>query len=127
MVADVTPPEPLKIHLLIVDRQRTFRDALAARLRAEQDLVVVAEAQSIESARRALTGRSTGVILLDAELPDDSGVAFCEEMTRRVHAPRVVMLSVASEASIIFFALSAALCAMRRGYRPRSYAGCCAC
>ena len=107
MVADVTPPEPLKIHLLIVDRQRTFRDALAARLRAEPDLVVVAEAPSIESARRALAGRSTGVILLDAELPDDSGVAFCEEMTRRVHAPRVVMLSVASEARRIVAAVRA--------------------
>ncbi len=106
-MADITPPVPLKIHLLIVDRQRTFCDVLAARLRAEPDLVVVAEAPSIESARRALAGRSTGVILLDAELPDDSGVAFCAEMTQRVHAPRVVMLSVAAEAQRIVAAVRA--------------------
>jgi DNA-binding NarL/FixJ family response regulator len=58
------------IHLLIVDRQRTFRDALAIRLRAEPDLMVAAETQSTESARRMQAGRSTDVILLDAELPD---------------------------------------------------------
>ena len=96
-----------KIHLLIVDRQRTFRDALAIRLRAEPDLMVAAEAQSTESARRVQAGRSTDVILLDAELPDGSSVAFCAEMTRRVPAPCVVMLSAASEAQRIVAAVRA--------------------
>ena len=96
-----------QIHLLIVDQQRTFRDALAIRLRAEPDLVVTAEAQSAESARRVLAGRSTDVILLDAELPDDSSVAFCAEMTRRVPAPCVVMLSAVSEAQRIVAAVRA--------------------
>jgi len=91
---EVTPA----IHVLIVDQQRSFHDALADRLRAEPDLVVDAEAQSAESARPVLAGRSTDVILLDAELPDDSGLAFCAEMTHRIHAPRVVMLSAASSA-----------------------------
>ena len=93
-LTEITPSAPPKIHVLIVDQQRTFRDALAVRLRAEPDLVVAAEAQSTESARRALAGRSTDVILLDAELPDDSSVAFCTEMTQagtrasRRHAQR---------------------------------------
>ena len=103
----VMPSVPLKIHVLIVDQQLTFRDALAARLQAERDLVVVAETQSTESARRVLVGRPTDVILLDAELPDDSSVTFCAEMTRRVHAPRVVMLSAASEAYRIVDAVRA--------------------
>ncbi len=96
-----------KIHLLIVDQQRTFHDALAVRLRAEADLVVAAEAQSTASARRMLAGRSADVILLDAELPEDSGVVFCAEMTRRVHPPRVVMLSAASQAQRIGAAIRA--------------------
>jgi Response regulator containing a CheY-like receiver domain and an HTH DNA-binding domain len=50
---------PPQIHLLIVDQQRTFRDALAIRLRAEPDVVVTADAQSTESGRRVLAGRST--------------------------------------------------------------------
>ena len=106
-LTQVVPSAPAKIHLLIVDQQRTFRDALAIRLRAEPDLVVAAEAQSTESARRVLAGRSTDVILLDAELPDDSSVTFCAEVTRRFPAPCVVMLSAASEAQRIIAAVRA--------------------
>jgi DNA-binding NarL/FixJ family response regulator len=112
------PPE---IHLLIVDQQRTFRDALAVRLRVEPDLVVAAEAQSTESARRVLTGRSTDVILLDAELPDDSSVAFCAEMTRRVPTPCVVMLSAASEAHRIVAAVRAGAVAWVRKDESMDY------
>jgi DNA-binding NarL/FixJ family response regulator len=101
------PSVPPKIHLLIVDQQRTFRDALAIRLRAEPDLVVAAEAQSTESALRVLAGRSTDVVLLDAELPDDSSFTFCAEVTRRLPAPCVVMLSAASEAQRIVAAVRA--------------------
>jgi len=103
-----------RIHLLIVDQQRTFRDALAIRLRAEPDLVVAAEAQSTESARRVLAGRSTDVILLDAELPEDSSVAFCAEMTRRAPPPRVVLVSAASEAQRIVAAVRAGAAAWVR-------------
>jgi DNA-binding NarL/FixJ family response regulator len=106
-LTQVGPSVPPEIHLLIVDQQRTLRDALAVRLRVEPDLVVAAEAQSTESARRVLAGRSPDVILLDAELPDDSSVAFCAEMTRRVPAPCVVMLSAASEAQQIVAAVRA--------------------
>lgn len=106
-MTDITASVPPKIHVLIVDQQRTFHDALAVRLQAEQDLMVAAEAKSTESARRALAGRAADVILLDAELPDDSGVAFCTEMTQREHAPRVVMLSAASDAQRIVAAVRA--------------------
>ena len=107
MVREITPSVPPRIHVLIVDQQRTFHDALAIRLRAEQDLMVAAEAQSAESALRVLAGRSIDVILLDAELPGDCGVAFCTEMTRREHAPCVVMLSAASDAQRIVAAVRA--------------------
>ena len=86
-LTQVEPSVLPKIHLLIVDQQRMFRDALAIRLRAEPDLMVAAHAQSTELARRVQAGRSTDVILLDAELPDDSSVAFCAEMTRRGTRP----------------------------------------
>jgi DNA-binding NarL/FixJ family response regulator len=106
-LTQVGPSVPLKIHLLIIEQQRTFRDALAIRLRAEPDLVVAAEAQSTELARRVLAGRSTDVILLDAELPGDSSMAFCAEMTKRVPTPCVIMLSAASEAERIVAAVRA--------------------
>jgi DNA-binding NarL/FixJ family response regulator len=96
MVTQPAPPVPPAIHVLIVDQRLTFRDALAARLQAEPDMAVVAQANSAEFAARVLVGRSADIILLDAELPDDSVIAFCAEMERRTDAPRVVMLSAAS-------------------------------
>jgi DNA-binding NarL/FixJ family response regulator len=107
MVTEVMSSVPTEIHVLLIDQQLTFRDALAARLRAEPDLVVVAGTESTESARRVLVGRPTDVILLDAELPAGSAVAFCAEMTRRVPAPRVVLLSATSEAQRIVDAVRA--------------------
>ena len=107
MSTEAKPAVSAKIHVLIVDQQRTFHDALADRLRAETDLVVTAETQSTESARRVLAGRSTDVILLDAELPGKSSVAFCADVTRRAYAPRVAMLSAASEAQWIVAAIRA--------------------
>ena len=75
---------------------------------------MVAEAELTELARRALAGRAADVILLDAELPDDSAVAFCTEMTQRVHRPRVVMLSAASDAERIVAAVRAGAAAWVR-------------
>jgi two-component system NarL family response regulator len=100
--------------VLIVDQQFAFRDALAARLQVEPDLAVVAKAHSAEFAPRVLVGRSTNVILLDAELPDDSAIAFCAEMTRRADPPRVVMLSAASKPERIVAAVRAGAAAWVR-------------
>ena len=107
MFTEAAPSVLPKIQVLIVDQQRTFRDALAIRLRAEPDLIVAAEAQSAESARRALAGRTADVILLDAGLPEDSAVAFCAELAQRAHMPRAVMLSDTSEAYRIVAAVRA--------------------
>jgi DNA-binding NarL/FixJ family response regulator len=114
MSTKITSTVPSEIQVFIVDRQRTFHDALAARLQAEQDLTVAAEAQSADSARRALAGRAADVILLDAELPDDSAMAFCTEMAQRADAPWVVMLSAASDARRIITAIRAGAAAWVR-------------
>ena len=101
------PLAPPRIDVLIVDQRFAFRDALAARLQAEPDLAVVAKVHSAAFVPRVLVGRSAHVILLDAELPDDSAIAFCAEMARRVAAPRVIMLSAASQPERIVAAVRA--------------------
>lgn len=113
----MTQPGPLasaEIHVLIVDQHLAFRDALATRLQAEPDLTVVANTHSAEFAPRVLVGRPTDVILLDAELPDASAVAFCSEVTRHADAPRVVMLSAASSPERIVAAVRAGAAAWVR-------------
>jgi two-component system NarL family response regulator len=114
MVTQVVPSGPASIHVLIVDRHLAFRDALTIRLQGEPDLAVVAKAHSAEFIPSVLVGRSIDVILLDAELPNDSAIAFCAEMTRRADPPRVVMLSAASRPERIVAALRAGAAAWVR-------------
>ncbi len=102
------------IRVLIVDQHLAFRDALATRLQAEPYLAVVAKAHSTEFAASVLVGRAVSVILLDADLPDQSAISFCSEMTRRRDPPRVVMLSAASEPERIVAAVRAGAAAWVR-------------
>jgi DNA-binding NarL/FixJ family response regulator len=114
MPGEAAPSVPPKIQLLIVDQQRTFRDALVIRLRAEPDLAVAADAQSAEMARRVMPGRVADVILLDAELPEDSAIPFCTEMTAGTRPSRVVMLSGTSDAHRLVVAIRAGAAAWVR-------------
>ena len=102
------------IHVLIVDQRLAFRDALATRLQTEPDLAVVAKAHSAKFAPRVLVGRSADVILLDADLPDDSAIAFCSELTQRGDPSRVVMVSAASQPERIVAAVRAGAAAWVR-------------
>jgi DNA-binding NarL/FixJ family response regulator len=109
----VTPSAPA-IRVLVVDQHLAFRDALATRLQAEADLAVVAKAHSAGFAPHVLVGRSADVILLDADLPDDSAIAFCADMTQSGDQPRVVMLGVASQPERIVAAVRAGAAAWVR-------------
>jgi two-component system NarL family response regulator len=102
------------IRVLIVDQHLAFRDALAIRLQTEPDVAVLAKAHSAEFAASVLVGRSADVILLDADLADQSAIAFCAEMTQRQDPPRIVMLSVASEPERIVAAVRAGAAAWVR-------------
>ena len=106
MTQSVPSPQPM-IRVLIVDQHLAFRDALATRLQTEPDVAVLAKAHSAEFAASVLVGRSADVILLDADLPDQSAIAFCSEMVKRPDPPRIVMLSVASEPERIVAAVRA--------------------
>ena len=95
------------IRVFIVDQHLAFREALTTRLQAEPDMEVVARAHSAEFAPRVLVGRSADVILLDAELPNDSAIHFCSDMTRSGDPTRVVMLSATSQPERIVAAVRA--------------------
>jgi NarL family two-component system response regulator LiaR len=113
-VTQPVPPPSSMIRVLIVDQHLTFRDALASRLQNEPDLAVLAKAHSAEFASSVLVGRSADVILLDADLPDQSAMAFCSEMMRRRDPPRIVMISAVSEPEHIVAAVRAGAAAWVR-------------
>jgi DNA-binding NarL/FixJ family response regulator len=114
MAAPSTPAARPAIHVLIVDQRLAFRDALATRLQTEPDLAVVAKAHSAKFAPRVLVGRSADVILLDADLPDDSAIAFCSDLTQSGDQSRVVMVSAVSQPERIVAAVRAGAAAWVR-------------
>ncbi len=102
------------IRVAILDRQRTFADALAARLDLEDDLAVVGVVHSTRSAMGLTTGGRADVILLDGDLPGDAAFSLCAKTSGRDGAPRVIMLSTTSEAARIVSALRAGAAAWVR-------------
>ena len=95
------------INVFVVDQERTFADALAARLEAVSDVEVVAAVHARTPAQCLILGRQADVMLLDGDLPDSVAVRLCEELCRRDDAPRVVILSNTSEAERIVAAVRA--------------------
>jgi DNA-binding NarL/FixJ family response regulator len=95
------------LNVFLIDRERTFANALAARLEAEDDIDVVLAVHRQAPAPSLIVGRHADVVLLDADLPGDAAVRLCEELSARADAPRVVMLSRGSEPSRIADAVRA--------------------
>jgi DNA-binding NarL/FixJ family response regulator len=85
------------ISVFVVDQERTFADALAARLEAEEDVEVVAAGHARTPAECLSVGRHADVMLLDGDLPERAAMRLCEELCTRDGAPHVVMLSYSSQ------------------------------
>jgi DNA-binding NarL/FixJ family response regulator len=78
--------------VLIVDDHAGFRHG--AREMLESDgFVVIAEAESLASARTALGHISADLVLLDIRLPDGSGFELAEELARLPGSPNIVLTS----------------------------------
>jgi DNA-binding NarL/FixJ family response regulator len=95
------------ITAVIIDQQRTFADALAARLEVEDDIAVVAAVYPRTPGQCLIAGRQADVIMLDADLADSAASRLCEELTSRDEPPSVVMLSRSSEPERIVDAVRA--------------------
>jgi len=95
------------ITVFVIDQERTFVDALAARLEAEEDIEVVVAVHRLAPAPSVIVGRHANVVLLDGDLPGNAAIHLCEELAARNEAPRVVMLSRGSDAGQIADAVRA--------------------
>ena len=91
----------MEISAVIIDEERTFADALAIRLNAEEDLSVVAVTQPTATTM----GWHADIILLDVDLT--GSIRFCKVTSRAPDETRVIMLSHTSEPSRIVTAIEA--------------------
>lgn len=91
----------MEITAVVIDEERTFADALAIRLSAEEDLSVVAVAQPTATTM----GWHADIILLDVNLA--GSMRLCKATSGPPHSTRVIMLSHASEPARIIAAIEA--------------------
>lgn len=72
---------PPQHHILVVEDDPVGRGTLAAGLRAENHRVT--EADSAAALRRLFAPRDTDVVMLDADLPDESGISVLRDIRSR--------------------------------------------
>ena len=91
------------IRLLIVDDQSLIRRGLAMMLAAEAGIEV---ADGLEAITLALETRPD-VVVMDLQMPRASGVVATREITARLPATRVVVLSTYDDDELVFEAIRA--------------------
>ena len=106
------------IRLLLVDDHEIVRRGLRELLEAHDDLVVVAEAASVEEATRVDVD-AIDVAVLDVRLPDGSDVDLCRDLReRRVDLACLMLTSFADNE-----AMSASVLAGAKGYVLKNVRG----
>jgi DNA-binding NarL/FixJ family response regulator len=104
-MADATPERALR--LLIVDDQPLIRRGLAMMLATEPGIEIVGQAaDGIEAVAQALA-RSPDVVVMDLQMPRASGVVATREITARLPATRVVVLTTYDDDELVFEAIRA--------------------
>jgi two-component system, NarL family, response regulator DevR len=101
-----------KIRILIVDDHEMVREGLMAMLRPEPDFEVVGHTGYGELVTELVESSRPDVVLLDARLPDLSGVEVCRRLGRTHPSVAVVILTTYTDVELVQECLQAGA----RGY-----------
>jgi DNA-binding NarL/FixJ family response regulator len=101
-----------RIRVLIVDDHEMVREGLMAMLRPEPDLEVVGQTGLGAAVEDLVESSRPDVVLLDARLPDVSGVEVCRRLTRSHPGVSVVILTTFTDGELVQECLQAGA----RGY-----------
>lgn len=84
--------------VLVVDDDPVFRD-LARRVLAAEGLVVVAEAETVETALDIAQAVRPDAALIDIGLPDGDGLTLARRLSALPWRPRIVLTSTDADAA----------------------------
>lgn len=103
----VSDAGPVVLRLLIVDDQPLIRRGLAMMLAAEPDIEVVGQAaDGLEAIEQALTTKPD-VVVMDLQMPRASGIVATREITAKLPATKVVVLTTYDHDDLVFEAICA--------------------
>jgi DNA-binding NarL/FixJ family response regulator len=111
----------MEISILIADQERTFVDALAAKLEDEDDINVVGAVPVKTPGPWLTAGRPVDIMVLDGDLPSEAANRVCAELSGRGEPTRVITLSSSSEPERIVRAVRAGTAAWVRKDQPVTY------
>lgn len=97
----------MPVHYMIVDDEAPSRANLRMALAAHPDWVLAAECGSAACARTALDNRGIDVILLDIQMPAESGLALAREISRLPEPPLIIFVTAYGEHAIEAFEVHA--------------------
>ena len=95
-----------KLRVMLVDDHEVVRQGLKALLEAEDDIEVVAEADSGRKAVEVAKSYLPQVIVMDVRMPDGSGVEACREI-RDAQDVQIIMLTSYSDDEALFNSIMA--------------------
>jgi signal transduction histidine kinase/DNA-binding NarL/FixJ family response regulator len=95
------------LRVVVVEDHPVFRDAVSRMLEAENDIRVVALAETGADAQRTVERLRPDLVLLDVELPDGSGIDVARRLRCADRPPRILMLSAFADAGQVLAAMQA--------------------
>ena len=100
-------PDSPPIRILIVDDHDILRYGVRALLRKHADIEVVGEADSVADSILKTESLRPDVVLMDARLPDGSGIDACREILSTLPRTRVLFFSAHSDKQTVLMTMVA--------------------
>ena len=104
-----------RARLLLVDPHRLVREALASAL-WQHNYLIVAQASTGKEALARIEETRPDIVLLEIDLPGESGLALCQAIVRRFPALSIVVVTGNEDPEVIFQAVLAGVA----GFVPKS-------
>jgi DNA-binding NarL/FixJ family response regulator len=96
-----------KLKVMLVDDHEIVRNGLRALLESEEDIEIVAEADSGRSALDTAKIHMPDVVVMDIRMPDGGGVEACREIRNLNSDIQVIMLTSFSDDEALFNSIMA--------------------
>ena len=100
-------PDQARISVFLLDDHEIVRRGLRDLLEAEDDLVVVGESDSASEAERIIPVLRPDVAVLDARLPDGSGIDVCRTIRSKDPSIQALILTSYDDEQALFAAIMA--------------------
>ncbi len=103
----MTTPQPDPIRVFLLDDHEVVREGLRRLLERDGDIEIVGESGLAQEAARRIPALRPDVAVLDARLPDGSGIEVCREVRAKVPEVKALILTSFEDDDALFAAIMA--------------------